>query len=202
MSRVDSAKSEVANALKRVQVIAAEALKDNDYSGLAGVAAIAGQLEAVLSETKTAPASPNVIAEIATRKRPQKRKAKPKRKATREPAKEPEFYRGENEIIKVGRSKSGDGTYEHRASYDVASRLIRELSKTQSPEVLIRMDDLMPRLGKIKGSVVPSYQSYLCLAWMRSEGLVIQHGRRGYTVPDPANLKHLVQKRFQALKQR
>ncbi len=30
---------------------------------------------------------------------------------------------------------------------------------------------------------ISSCQVYLCIAWFRRAGLVVQHGRRGYTLP-------------------
>lgn len=207
MSRADAAKSEVAKALSRVQAIAEEALGEKDYAGLEKVAFIAGQLEAVLTgclTTKTQISSPAKVASEASRfpSPRSKRKAVSKGNNRKEPAGEPTFYRGDNELIKIGSSKTGDGTYEHRAPYEVVERLVSQLGGARSSEELVRMDDVMAGLGKVSGREVPSYQAYLCLAWMRSEGLVEQHGRRGYTVPDPTGLQDAVEQTFKALQRR
>ena len=45
------------------------------------------------------------------------------------------------------------------------------------------MGKVLPLKDAANGSVFPDYQSYLCLAWLRSGGLVIQHGRQGYSLP-------------------
>ena len=44
---------------------------------------------------------------------------------------------------------------------------------------VIPMDGILP-LNAEDGSEIPDYQSYLCLAWLRSIGAVTQKGREGY----------------------
>ena len=44
------------------------------------------------------------------------------------------------------------------------------------------MDDVLPLKDPVSGTEVPAYQSYLCLAWLRSVGIVTQHGRQGYSL--------------------
>lgn len=199
MSRSKSAMSEVAEALIRVQAIASQALRDSDYAALEQVAGIARQLESILAGEvveATAPKSPKVT-DVSPKKPLLIKKNKRKRKTAS--AGTPSFYRAKSELVKVGISKVSKGTYEHRAPFEVAIRLSRELSKVSHSEELFRMDDFLPSLGKVKGREVPSYQAYLCLAWMRSEGIVVQHGRRGYTVPEPAKVEQAVQKKFEGL---
>ena len=45
------------------------------------------------------------------------------------------------------------------------------------------MDKVLPLKDPVTGSAFPDYQSYLCLAWLKCGGLVIQHGRQGYSLP-------------------
>jgi len=54
--------------------------------------------------------------------------------------------------------------------------------------------------GAVDGDA-PGYQFYVCLAWLRSVGLVVQHGRQGYTVPEPSKLKASVGAAWSALKE-
>jgi hypothetical protein len=43
------------------------------------------------------------------------------------------------------------------------------------------------------------YQLYLCLAWLKSEGLIKQHGRRGYSINDLDTFGDRVQRAWDEL---
>jgi len=46
-------------------------------------------------------------------------------------------------------------------------------------------------------------QVYLCIAWFRRAGLVVQHGRRGYSLPvAPAKFSARVESAWNELKER
>ena len=50
---------------------------------------------------------------------------------------------------------------------------------------------------------IPGCQVYLCVAWFRRTGLVVQHGRRGYTLPiAPAKFPAKVKSTWQELTER
>jgi hypothetical protein len=42
---------------------------------------------------------------------------------------------------------------------------------------------VLPLKDPATGSAYPDYPFYVCLAWLKSSGLVIQHGRQGYSLP-------------------
>jgi hypothetical protein len=68
-------------------------------------------------------------------------------------------------------------------AFELVDRLAASASKTKIKPATAFVFD-----GAADGDS-PTYQFYVCLAWLRSVGLVVQHGRQGYTVPDPAKLK-------------
>ena len=53
--------------------------------------------------------------------------------------------------------------------------------------------------GPFYPSEVPGYQVYLCLAWLRSEGLVTKHERQGYTADSPDSLEKDVASRWKLI---
>ena len=214
MIRVHEAISAVAASLDRVRALAAEALEAGDYDELADLAGIARRLEAVVGDigppghpTQERPSSGKLGGKGSrsstakgTEKTPKGRQAgSSRRRETEAKSQGPAFFRRGSGLIKVGRSRSSGGAYEHRAPEEVRTQLIEQLAAVGSSERLIKMDDLLPRLKAHDGSEPPSYQPYLCLAWLRNEGLVVQHGRRGYTVPDGEGLSEAAQERFEAL---
>jgi hypothetical protein len=59
-------------------------------------------------------------------------------------------------------------------------------------------DELLP-LCDNGGADVPSYQVYAGIALFKQTGLIDQHGRRGYSIPRPKELKDAVEAVLQNL---
>lgn len=93
----------------------------------------------------------------------------------------PAFKRSGTNLVKLGWSKASSSVYEHRAPKGVLFALLRKMEHACSKDDLITMDAILP-LSDEDTSDVPTYQVYVCLAWLRSIGVVKPHGRRGYTV--------------------
>jgi hypothetical protein len=49
---------------------------------------------------------------------------------------------------------------------------------------------------------LPSYQAYLCLAWLVVAGVLEKHGRQGYTVNAAGDLDAVVESAWQQLPRR
>lgn len=91
----------------------------------------------------------------------------------------PRFSRQRNDLVKTGWSKKDKQEYQHRAPWVVVEALARRLNEKRGE--VFTSDDIFP-VTNSDGTDVPSYQAYLCLAWFRFEGLVVQDGRQGYYV--------------------
>ena len=63
----------------------------------------------------------------------------------------------------------------------VVLALVEKMHEVMEEDVLVTMELVCP-LSTDDHAEIPSYQTYACLAWLRSIGVVKQHGRRGYTV--------------------
>ncbi len=61
------------------------------------------------------------------------------------------------------------------------------------------MEENLPLKDPADGTEIPTYQVYLCLAWLRQAKLVEQHGRQGYSLPSSAHLEGLAGKLFEQL---
>ena len=105
--------------------------------------------------------------------------------ATAEAGRFPRFHREGDHLVKVGYSKSDRRTYEHRCPRDTLGRVAAVVGdlgrggRRFTTEQMFPSDaasDPAPLAG------VPSYQVYLCLAFLIRRGLVRRHGRAGYTV--------------------
>ncbi len=110
-------------------------------------------------------------------------------KANRSRAKKyPQFFRDSDSLIKVAWSKSSKAEYEHKAAGAVVGQLASALIRASAGNKLVAIDRVLP-LKDSEGEDIPSYQSYLCLAWLRALGLIRQHGRQGYSVKPGCNLE-------------
>lgn len=109
----------------------------------------------------------------------------------------PRFLREGENLVKVGWSKSAKAEYEHKSPKGVLAVLTAALTSANGRRVA--MDKVLPLKDPATGSSFPDYQSYVCLAWLRSVGLVIQHGRQGYSLPKGAELEKSVESHWNAL---
>lgn len=113
----------------------------------------------------------------------------------------PRFKRENDTLVKIGWSKSDRATYEHRSPRDILTRLVTAVKRFSSGGERFTTEDLMP-LHDDQGAELPSYQSYLCLAWMVVAGILEKHGRQGYTVKVAGDLDAAVEAAWQELPRR
>jgi hypothetical protein len=125
-------------------------------------------------------------------------RAAPQRGKSNKPEVYPKFFRRGDELVKLGWSKRDREEYQHKAPYKVLNLLVRKLATVGAGGRMFAADDVLP-LTTDHGGDVPNYQGYLCLAWLRSEGLIESHGRQGYTISNTESLSKGVEDRWQAL---
>lgn len=101
----------------------------------------------------------------------------------------PQFFKEGEMLVKVAWSKSQRSEYEHKSPRRVLILLVDSLLKVGSKGKRLTMDKVLPLHDtENAGAEMPDYQGYVCLAWLRHEGLIQQHGRSGYSIPKPGGL--------------
>lgn len=141
------------------------------------------------SERTTLPASSGPP---SARKRRTKSHRKPKK------ADYPKFARRGDQLIKIGWSKKEKKEYKHKAPRRVVACLVRTLAERGKDGRIVQMGDVLP-MQERDGTEIPTYQSYLALAWLRKTGLIDQHGREGYSISEPDELDQAVDASWQTL---
>jgi hypothetical protein len=136
------------------------------------------------------------------RKKPGSRKSKVRRRGKTAKKDYPQFLLEGDTLVKVGWSKSDSRTYEHRAPRRVIDLLVAAITRAGTGGQRFTMEHLLPLRDPKEEADVPDYQTYLVLAWLRKEDLIIQHGRQGYSLPADANLAGACQQRWKQLTQR
>lgn len=191
MNRIESGRQILRDAERSLQALLASAATEGDYSAVPSLMDWARQLGKLASElgppaSKRTP-DQRLAGSAASRKskKPQKRR-KPKGGGY------PRFIRDEDCLVKIGWSKTGGEEYEHKADKDAVDAVVASIARAGRRGKRFSMETLLP-CKKADGTVIPDYQSYLTLAWLRSSGLVSQHGRLGYTLPEAEGLQSAVE---------
>jgi len=129
------------------------------------------------------------------------RPAPPKKGARRRgaAARYPKFIRIGNQLGKIGWSKKRGREYLHKAPRSVLDVLVKQLVEKGSGGRLLSAEEIFDLPGQEEEMAIPSYQLYLCLAWLRTRGLIEQVGRQGYRVARAAELPGLVEHEWGAL---
>lgn len=111
----------------------------------------------------------------------------------------PRFEREADNLIKVGWSKTSRTEYEHRAPRRIVDALLKAILVRGENGAVFTVENILPVPDPIDGTGIPGYQVYLALAWLRTEGLLQQHGREGYSLFLTSNLERTVGERWEAL---
>lgn len=111
----------------------------------------------------------------------------------------PRFLRDGDSLVKIGWSKAEKSEYEHKSPRKVLVALARAVAAAGAKGRRFTMDKVLPLQDATDASTLPDYQCYLCLAWMRQSGLVIQHGRQGYSLPKNEDLQSAIDQCWEAL---
>ncbi len=111
----------------------------------------------------------------------------------------PKFFRSGDQLLKTGWSKRKKKEYKHSAPRRLALPLARTIVEAGGSNGMVATDVFFPLHDPDDDSEVPSYQAYVVLAWLVETGVVMKHGRQGYTVPSGDSLSHQLEKRWDAL---
>jgi hypothetical protein len=114
----------------------------------------------------------------------------------------PKFFRDGDSLVKIGWSKAQRSEYEHKAPLSVLSDLAAAIREAIAKKPILVMESLLPLKSSRDGAEVPSYQVYLCVAWLRERGILQKHGRQGYTVKPKVDLSTKASELFQMLSER
>lgn len=110
----------------------------------------------------------------------------------------PRFYRERDELVKIGWSKKRRAEYRHKAPWPIVQKVVQVIEEKGTRGTMFLLEDLLPVTNQ-DGSEIPSYQVYLVFAWLKQEHLIIQHGRRGYTLVPAINLMKNVEQNWRIL---
>lgn len=200
------AKGILRNAEQSFKNLAQKALGQNDYPKVKFLMSLAEEMRDIAcrldpspEETMLVPCvvSANVSQDIACADQ-----IGTKQKQSRVLSKKgefPKFLRDEDSLYKIGWSKADRATYEHKAPRYVLLALIYKLKSVAAKQSRFTMAHILPLKKKDDQDELPSYQVYVCVAWLKQLGLITQHGRKGYSISHPSKLEFSAEKSWQKL---
>jgi hypothetical protein len=94
----------------------------------------------------------------------------------------PKFRREDDKLVKIGWSKSERSEYRHRVPRYVAESVLAAISKIDLGKGPFTVEEILPIPDPHGGAEVPQHQIYIAIAWLKAEGVLMQHGRDGYSL--------------------
>jgi hypothetical protein len=110
----------------------------------------------------------------------------------------PRFFRQGDQLIRVAWSKRDKKEYQHKAPYSTIQLLAEAMAKAGRDGRVFSTDQILP-IKDADGNDVPSYQAYVGIAFMKQVGLIDQHGRQGYSIPQLADFQANVESAWRNL---
>lgn len=114
----------------------------------------------------------------------------------------PQFLREGANLVKLGWSRSKKSEYEHKCHKKVLPILADAIAKAGVKGRRFQMDRVLPLADPADGTRIPDYQVYLCLAWFRTLGFLVQHGRQGYSLASKAPFEPFLESHWASLPSR
>ncbi len=205
MQAVSRAKKIVESAESQIQALLVEAAEEGDYDAIGSLTQWGKALRAL---TKSAPPDPqdNRVAGDRNAHRPEAiEDGKVQRlEVARERSRGklyPYFIRDRDFLVKAAWSKAVRGEYEHKTPMEIVLRVVEKINAVGKPDSLFLMENVLP-ITDANGSEVPTYQAYSTLAWLRATGLILRHGRQGYSIKTGCDLPSEAEAEWDKLKQR
>ena len=202
----DQAVHVLRDAEKRLRDLVIEAAATGDYDAVARINEWARKLGVFVGETSKAggpeqererrPADSGGRSTVSDKGR--HTRARKRRKRPSAAPGYPRFARDGDELIKIGWSKRKNAEYCHRAPLRIVDLLVERVARHGSG-ALFTAEDIFPLSDPKDGHEVPSYQAYLCLAWLREEGLVEKQGKQGYRAAAQDGLTAAARERWEQL---
>jgi len=221
MDRLEQARKVLHEAETRLRAVLAEAASTGDYETILQLTLWAQSIAAMASEGSNSPSAfqgascPNggtipvgfhgrAIARCdeAPMPLPLRSATQRRQKASRKRLKSspyPKFLRWKDQLVKIGWSRRAKKEYQHKAPRRVVDCLISRLVEIAENSCMFTTEDVLPLRDPSDNTEIPTYQVYVCLAWLRHEGLIEQDGRQGYRVPDSPRIRETLAGRWEEL---
>ncbi|MBX3372901.1 MAG: hypothetical protein KF817_03640 [Phycisphaeraceae bacterium] len=184
---VDRAAEMIRRAEREIRGQIAEAAASGAYGLVDRLSSLARRLADLADEAAGTPEPASAAASPASKGGKPRSGAKRVAASGRKPSRMegyPRFERSRDTLLKIGWSKKSRTEYVHRAQRAGLDAVVLAVTDLGRNGRVFTTEELLPAVQQTGDSDLPEYQAYVCLAWLRAIGVVEQHGREGYSVPD------------------
>lgn len=215
MAKLSEGFAVIREAEARIQDLMAAAVRNRQYEHLPELAGLAERLAAILpvaddsmdgvvKDTATVERIsrefPSSVAPKTSANKPRQKTSPSRRNPKAIKGRYPMFSRDDESLVKTGLSQKSGTTYEHRAAKSAIEIIISRIRGVASEEGRPFSAESLSDIGSHSDdSEIPGYQLYLTLAWLKSLGLLKQHGRKGYSIATPESFEADVEKAWSDL---
>ncbi len=190
------------SAERALATLASEAAKESNYEAASCLLDLAREVRGLSAKAQLRLGeSSDESADVSSRNGPVA-SAHPSKTRRSKKSVYPQFLRQGETLVKIAWSPSEKAEYEHKSPKKVVVLLAAAIGKAGANGRRFAMDRVIPLIDPADGSRIPDYQVYLCLAWFRELGFVIQHGRQGYSLASKAPIEPVIETHWAALSSR
>jgi hypothetical protein len=202
MTKSEEAASLLRDTEKKLRDMVSTAATSGDYASVLQIASWAQAVTALVNgrAPKAVPAGGTNLQEKNAKGA---KTSSIQTRASRRPGTEyPQFFRHNDQLIRLAWSKGERKEYIHKAPYLVLKALAKAMAEQGAEGRVFSTDKLLPLQEKPGGEAVPNYQAYVGIALLKQSGLIDQHGRQGYSIPRLADFKDAVETVWRNLPER
>jgi hypothetical protein len=174
---------------EKLRVLVSEAANSGDYSSVLTLAAWARTVNELTNPTSRV-------------ERPERQSAAKARKISMPSPRTlsshnrngyPRFLRRGNELVRVAWSKREKKEYRHKVPYSILKLLTNAMADKGRDGRVFSTEEILPLHESNDAGPVPNYQAYVGISLMKQTGLIDQHGRQGYSIPQIAEFGNAVE---------
>lgn len=115
----------------------------------------------------------------------------------------PQFLREKQDLVKLGWSHRKKEPYEHRVRKAAVDAIATAVTARGNAGHRFTMNEILKSLNGVNDAgAIPSYQIYAVVSWLKWAGMVLQHGRQGYTIIRPQTIASSIEAAWQSLPER
>jgi hypothetical protein len=102
----------------------------------------------------------------------------------------------------VGWSKKHGANYTHVAPRSALDALLEKLADPTDPEGYLATSEILPLLDPETEEPFPEYHGRTFLRWLRTIGVVVKNGRRGYALRTDVDYESIIESHWRKLPRR
>jgi len=189
MNTTDEASNALKDAENRIRKVLAASAAKGEYQRVLDLTNVAKQL-GVMAAALAKPGS--VIPSGAVSE------THPAPVAIKRDSDYPKFLRRSEDLIKIGWSKKERKEYLHKMPHAALTSVARAIAQAGAGGKRFAADALEKAVDS-HGETIPGYQTYLCLAFLRSQGFVRQEGRSNYSIQTGVDIESSTEAAWQKL---